>query len=410
MTAFSDSILITGEESKTVKRIAMGQDGFNEQQLQTLIFKHPEALPFKELAPHLQEPVPICMELNTPAGSADILYATPSGQVVLVEVKLWNNHEARRTVVAQILDYAKELTNWTYADLDYEVAKATKKGRSHMLALMKARFPGLDEQVFIDGINHSLRTGDMLLLIAGNGIRSGTEALVGFLEQYGSLRFSFGLVEIAGFQINDSLLLQPRVLAKTEVVRRQVTVVIGTDGKEIAQDSAEVIEENALTIAPELAELQAWNSQFWTQFLKQLKLDDSTQPHRQTPVIGTNFIFPMPPSGDYCWVSAYLVRGKGRIGVLLTWLKNYPLAAEVFKVLLQDKAKIEGDLGLQLSWDEKAPKFTVSHSISVGDLNQSVEREAAIAYLAVTVNGFVNAFRPRIKAALTEPDLADRLS
>jgi len=51
-----------------------------------------------------------------------ILYEN-GGRLAVVEVKLWRNPEARRKVVAQILDYAKELSNWDYEDLQREVSK-----------------------------------------------------------------------------------------------------------------------------------------------------------------------------------------------------------------------------------------------------------------------------------------------
>ncbi len=35
---------------------------------------------------------------------------------MLVEAKLWRNPEARRKVIGQILDYAKELSRWNYED------------------------------------------------------------------------------------------------------------------------------------------------------------------------------------------------------------------------------------------------------------------------------------------------------
>ena len=39
------------------------------------------------------------------------------GYLTLVETKLWRNPEARRTVVAQIIDYASHLSTWTYDEL-----------------------------------------------------------------------------------------------------------------------------------------------------------------------------------------------------------------------------------------------------------------------------------------------------
>ena len=48
-------------------------------------------------------------EVLTAAGLIDVLYVSPAGLVTIVETKLWRNPEARREVVGQILDYAKEL-------------------------------------------------------------------------------------------------------------------------------------------------------------------------------------------------------------------------------------------------------------------------------------------------------------
>ena len=68
----------------------------------------------------------------------------------------------------------------------------------HQLATWRGKFkesyPGTDEAQFVDGVRRSLSTGDFLLLIVGDGIRFGAEALVTFLEQYGNLRISDSLL------------------------------------------------------------------------------------------------------------------------------------------------------------------------------------------------------------------------
>src|ERR1700749_185485 len=86
--------------------------------------------------------VPICRELNPPAGPSDNFMVTPSGLPVLVECKLWRNPEARREVVTQILDYAKELSRWSSSDVVYRGSDAWRNGKyrvrrlpSHTLAL-----------------------------------------------------------------------------------------------------------------------------------------------------------------------------------------------------------------------------------------------------------------------------------
>lgn len=112
------------------------------------------------------------MVRQTEAGPADILYVTRTGQFVLVETKLWRNVEAR-PVVAQILDYAKELSGWSYDDLSREAAQARKCGPGHLPDAARAVHADLDEAAFVDGINRSLAVGDFVLVIAGDGIQSG---------------------------------------------------------------------------------------------------------------------------------------------------------------------------------------------------------------------------------------------
>src|SRR5438046_1797389 len=97
----------TGEVPLTPLSLAATPGAVSEEAIQRLIQAHPSCLPIDEIDPMFVGPVPICMELNTPAGPIDNFMVTPSGLPVLVECKLWRNPEMRRQVVSQILDYAK---------------------------------------------------------------------------------------------------------------------------------------------------------------------------------------------------------------------------------------------------------------------------------------------------------------
>src|ERR1035438_3071619 len=91
---------------------------FDEAWLQRLIMQHPSLLPVDQIEPVFNTLVPICVELPTLSGFVDNLFVTPAGDIALVECKLWRNPEARRKVVAQIIDYAREMSTWTYETLD----------------------------------------------------------------------------------------------------------------------------------------------------------------------------------------------------------------------------------------------------------------------------------------------------
>ena len=78
--------------------------------LQRLIMRHPSLLPVDQIEPAFNTLVPVCIELPMQSGYLDNLLVTPTGDLALVECKLWRNPEARREVVAQIIDYAKEMS------------------------------------------------------------------------------------------------------------------------------------------------------------------------------------------------------------------------------------------------------------------------------------------------------------
>ncbi|MDF2457771.1 MAG: hypothetical protein K0S79_187 [Nitrospira sp.] len=303
MNAFTRPVLVgPGAQAKLLERIPLSginELSFDERTLQNLLFDFPEAIPIRDIDPHLGPLIPICTELETGAGPADILFVTPTGQVVLVETKLWRNPEARREVVAQILDYAKQLTSWNYDVLEEAASLAARKPPGHLLRCLMERFPDADQASFVDGIGRSLQAGDFLLLIIGDGIRYGAESLVNFLERYGNLRFSLSLVEAAAFRLPDGqMLLQPRILAKTETLQK--TLLLGPSGPVTLQEAAQA-EDGAPSNGPQ----RTWFMEFWRGFLAKLKLPDPSLLPAE-PAKSTNQYFPMPPGGASAWISAYI--------------------------------------------------------------------------------------------------------
>lgn len=148
-------------------------DPIDEALIQDIVFKYPECLPISAIDESYNPAISICTELSTPVGPLNVLLATPSGELIIVETKLWRNPEARRVIVAQILDYAKEMSKWTYEDLQREVNRRSKgSGNSLYQIFSKEDSPFLvDEQSFIDSISRNLKQGRFLLLIVGDGIR-----------------------------------------------------------------------------------------------------------------------------------------------------------------------------------------------------------------------------------------------
>lgn len=103
-SAYGNPLLINNEQVQILEQF----EDFDELAIQDLAFNNPECQPISDIDEAFNPLVPICKELRTPVGPLDILMATPNGDIAIIETKLWRNPEARRKVVAQILDYANE--------------------------------------------------------------------------------------------------------------------------------------------------------------------------------------------------------------------------------------------------------------------------------------------------------------
>lgn len=222
------------QESSGLEPVSLEKPPYNEDWLQNLIHAHPDLVPAGDIEACFDNLIPVLREFPLPSGYLDNFYMTPDGYPVLVEVKLWKNQEARRKVVAQILEYAKDFAALSYEDINKEIRKQIKNQKwganplHEMVAASMSAPP--EERLFVDRVSRNLREGRFLLLVLGDGIREGMAALADYLMHH-SLRYAFGMVEIRLFTMPDgNVLALPQVLAKTQTIERHVTVVTTQDG------------------------------------------------------------------------------------------------------------------------------------------------------------------------------------
>jgi hypothetical protein len=186
----------TETPARSLKRIRFERgvdDNFNERWLQKLVSRYPSVLPIEQIEAALTPAVPICMELPLASGFVDNLYATPDGDLIVGETKLFRNPEARREVVGQIIDYAKDLSALSYGDLEKAILKAEApdgSGDHPKVGLYEAIAFGreeINEERFIDAVSRNLERGRFLLLVIGDGIQVGTENITAFLQQHAGM-------------------------------------------------------------------------------------------------------------------------------------------------------------------------------------------------------------------------------
>lgn len=403
-------LVLVGEDGSTRTLYSVGRasmraaGGFDESWLQGLAFRHPEALPLQEIEPSFGPLVPICTELDTrAAGIADVLHINPLGMPTLIECKLWRNPEARREVVGQILDYARALRAWSYGDLQREVARARKQPGFDLYGHVRdSGYPDLDESAFVDNVGRNLRLGRILLLILGDGIREGVEAIAEYLQDT-TMQFTLGLVEVEVYDLDvGRRVVQPRILAKTMIVNR---VVIETRSTDVVVE-AETEDEKRAAEAAEFSPQETWNFAFWSELLTTLQLDDPNQSFAK-PLRQSNIFFPFQPKSSM-WLTCFFSEKERTIGVSLGSTRTVAAAVEIGRRLEAEHEEIERAFGYPVSWSrESSGKVSIALRKSYRDLHSDSVRAEQLNWFRKTINDFVNVLRPRIGAHL-EAVLAGR--
>ena len=405
----SAPLLLAPDGSEAVAAVPMplgvGGHGINEASIQDLVHRHSACLPISEIDPLFADPVPICRELLTPAGAIDNLLITPSGLPVLVECKLWRNPEGRREVIGQILDYSKELTRWSASDLQREASRRLGRAGNVLLELVRDAGHEVDEIAFNDALTFNLRRGRFLLLIVGDGIREGVEAITEYLQAHAGLHFTLGLVEMPIYALPDGArLVVPRVLAKTQTIVRNVIAV--PDGFVVEDDAMDDDEPYARRETPERAagreRRNGIRQAFWRDFLSGLHLDD---PDQMPPPAarGGHVVFKFGAPGGTSWLTVYRDMRGNSVGLDLSWNVN-SVGERAAKMLAGQASDIRSELGPEATVDFTQDEPIVSQKFAVQNLEAADDRSAAIAWLQERTNAFVNSLRPRIRSALRELD------
>jgi hypothetical protein len=223
-------MLIGADDTVTaLERVRLGSTdidgGRREAFVQDLVHRFPSVIPMREIEPAYDPMISVCRELSTPAGYLDNLWITPDGGLILGECKLVKNPQARREVVAQALDYARALARWTYEDLERSVQLALAHPAITLWQMVE-RFTDLEQEQFVDAVERRLRAGRLMVLVIGDGIQEGVEALTDFLQMHAGIHAGLALVDLSIWRDADGrLLVIPRVPMRTVLVPRGIVTI-----------------------------------------------------------------------------------------------------------------------------------------------------------------------------------------
>ncbi|GLR16016.1 DUF4268 domain-containing protein [Portibacter lacus] len=391
--AHGNPIFISNGQTEILKTVNL----FLEADIQNLIFENPECLPISDIDESYNPVIPVCKELNTGAGPLDIFMITPNGDLVIIETKLWSNPEARRKVVAQILDYAKELSAWTYADLQRELNRklGTKGNILYDFSTRTEAENILSETDFVDAVSRNLRIGKFMLIIAGDGIREGAKNLTEFISKAGNLNFSLAMVELPVFKNQaDELIIFPRTIVKTIEIQK-INIEI-SEGTRFVSDDHEKLNDNDTDVSPEIRKRRDFFTSFWTEFIENLQLDDPECPLPN--VTKSQNIYLYPGNDKNAWISAYFATSHGSVvGVYLRFANNQK-GGQIKEELEVYKEEMLEELGPHViwRWDKNAvDAFTIRMPLE--EVYDPKNRDLIKRFFSEWINKFVNVIRPKLK-------------
>ena len=180
----------------------------SEQKLHDLVEGEPSLLPLSG------DPSVVVLgrEVAIGPGYADLIAVEPDGRLVVIEIKLRRNSEARRAVIGQILTYAAFLKGLSIPALE-EILRShlDKMEANSVLDLVRrseqsAEIEGVE---FSDGLAESLAAGAFRLVLVLDEAPSELVQLVGYLEAI-SRGVVIDLVTVAAYEAGDEELLVPQ--------------------------------------------------------------------------------------------------------------------------------------------------------------------------------------------------------
>ena len=214
------------------------------------------------------------------------------------------------------------------------------------------------------------------------------------------MHFNLALVEAALYRDKaDCLIVQPRVRARTEIVRR----IVVEDG---VLWKATVIDDGDDDLP---SDHDRQNLRFWTAVLQRYSFHD-TEVDAPTPSKESTLYVKVRNSGFGDWgltFGGYLYRESPTIGCYLTCRKDIPHAVRIFEELTASFEELRQDMGNDLTcWNNRAgrPRLGFRRKTRLSFLagnDQTGDFNDAVSWMRDRLNRLVSALHPRLQRMIS---------
>ncbi|HXE74495.1 MAG TPA: hypothetical protein VNN18_02515 [Candidatus Xenobia bacterium] len=197
-----------GKNAVRVPKTSIAKETF----LQEYIHANPKSIPLDEIKPGIDlDRLLVVREFPTESGPIDALLIDDSGDVFLVETKLYKNPD-KRLVVAQILDYGASLTS-TYRTLDQfanVLGNAVAKDIGlHEYVKRTLGFGDEEADVLLERAWGNLRDGTYKFVVLMDTLEERLKDLILFLNKMSD--FALFAVEVDYYEHEGYEIMRPRL-------------------------------------------------------------------------------------------------------------------------------------------------------------------------------------------------------
>ncbi len=238
-----------------------------ESVLQRFLQQYPELIPGKQIEPGSDDPPRfVLLRREMPIGnwSLDHLFVDQRGVLTLVETKLFENPEARREVIGQIIEYAANAGSlWARGQARQKASEFwTKQGKALDEVLRDAFDPDLDIDLFWAGVEERLEEGRIRLIIASDELRPEVRRMIEYLNREMENAEVLGLELKTYGKTAEAAILVPRLIGQTQsIADKRVTRRArgGTWTPELLREAYERMAD--LALSERLKRVLAWSTE-----------------------------------------------------------------------------------------------------------------------------------------------------
>ncbi len=219
--------IVIQDADKTGKLLDSIAFGY-EDELKRYIIEHPSLLQLDSVTDDQVKHITVGEEWHMGPGRADIVLLGSDGILTVVETKLKRNPEARRAVIAQVMEYGAYVSEWTAGELQDEMetflgsdkCPKTLRGKSVDEAigvLLKNASGSEGARDFLALVEQNLRAGQLRLIVAVDEVGEEAQKIVTFVNSFST--FDLFLLKISEYKDEGTTILVPQLMGYARKVR-----------------------------------------------------------------------------------------------------------------------------------------------------------------------------------------------